>query len=179
MPTINDYVGYDLEWVKPNWLKNDYELRVNGNSVLGQMRMHGGSRAEAWMPEYNVSLQRKGFWKPTLAVTQLETQRLIATLSRLGNGGALDFADGQTQQYVWTKPRIFSAEHRWIDSAGRPVLHVQSSSWKTSVKITFEPVASQSAGLGLLVVIAGFLAIIAYQEAANAAATTTVVTAGS
>jgi hypothetical protein len=46
------------------------------------------------------------------------------------------------------------------------------------VKIAFEPVASQSAGLGMLVVIAGFLAIIAYQEAANTAATTTVVTAG-
>lgn len=178
MQTIHDYIGYELEWVKSSWLKSEYDLRVNGRTVVGQMRAHGGSRAEAWIPEGAFSLQRKGFWKPTLAVTQLETQMPTATLSRLGNGGALNFADGQTQQYIWTKPRVFSAEHRWIDSTGRPVLHVRSSSWKTNVKITFEPIAHQSAGLGLLVVIAGFLAIIAYQEAANTAATTTVVTTG-
>jgi hypothetical protein len=178
MQSMRDFVGYELEWMKPNWLKNQYDLRLNGTTILGQMHMHGGSRAEAWVPEHNLALQRQGFWRPTLLVSELETQMPIAVLSRLGNGGALNFSDGQTQQYVWTKPHIFSAEHVWVDSAGRPVLHAQSSSWKTNVKITFEPIASQSAGLGLLVVIAGFLAVIAYQQASSAASTSTIVSAG-
>lgn len=172
MRSIRDFVGYELEWVKPRWLRNEYELRVDADEPLAYLRLHGGLRAEAWLADGNFSMERKGFWKPKLLVTWAGTQMPVAELSRMGNGGALDFADGQTQQYIWTRARLLSAEHFWADSAGQPVLHVYPSSWKFHAKVTFEPVASQMRELGLLTVLAGFLAIIAYQESETVAATT-------
>ena len=176
MQPIRDYVGYELEWVRPRWLRREFELWANGGETgepLGWFAMKGGAKAEGVIAEGNFSFRRQGFWKPTLLVTQTETQMPIATLSRIGNGGTLDFADGQTQQYTWKKARMLSSEHLWIDSAGQSVMHVYPSNWKASVKITFEPVASQIPEVGLLTLLGGFLAILASEEAA---ATTTVAT---
>lgn len=175
MQIIRDFVGYELEWVKPNWLRNEYELRADENTTLARMRLRGGAGAEVAVAGGAFSIQRKGFWRPKLLVTQGDPPMPIATLSRIGNGGALDFSDGQTQQYVWKKARMLSGEYLWVDSAGRPVLHAYPSNWKDRVRITFEPIASQSARIETLTMLAGFLAILAYEEAATAAATTTVI----
>jgi hypothetical protein len=177
MQIIRDFVGYELEWVKANWLRNEYILRADENTVLAQMRMRGSAGAEVAVAGGVFSIQRKGFWKPKLLVTQGDPALLIATLSRIGNGGALDFEDGQTQQYVWKKARALSSEYLWEDSAGRPVLHAYPSSWKDRVRLAFEPLASQSARVEVLTLLAGFLTIIAYENAANAAATTTTIIA--
>lgn len=175
MRIIRDFVGYELEWVKPNWLRNEYVLRADENTLLAQMRVRGGAGAEAAVAGGVFGIQRKGFWRPKLLVTQGDPPMPVATLSRIGNGGALDFADGQTQQYVWRKARLLSGEYLWVDSAGRPVLHAYPSGWKDRVRITFEPVASQSARIEVLTLLAGFLAIIAHEDAATTAATTTVI----
>ena len=176
MRLIRDYVGYELEWVKPNWLRNEYVLRADENTVLAEMRMRGSASAEVAVAGGAFGIQRKGFWRPKLLVTQGDPPLLVATLSRIGNGGTLDFEDGQTQQYVWKKARALSSEYFWEDSAGRPVLHAYSSSWKNRVKIAFEPVASQSARVEVLTMVAGFLTIIAYQDAETTAASTAGIT---
>ena len=179
MQPIRDYVGYELEWVKQHWLRREFALWVNGDQAgeagaeMGWLAMKGGAKAEGMIAEGNFSFRRQGFWKPTLLVTQTETQMPIATLSRIGNGGTLDFADGQTQQYTWKKAHLLSSEYLWIDSAGQTVMHVYPSNWKSSVKITFEPVASKMPDVGLLTLLGGFLAILAIEESA---ATTTVAT---
>jgi hypothetical protein len=175
MHIIRDFVGYQLEWVKSNWLRNEYELRADETAVLARMRLRGGAGAEVAVAGGNFSVQRKGFWRPKLLVTQGDTLMPVAVLSRMGSGGTLDFADGRTQQYVWRRVRSFSSEYLWVDSAGRPVLHAYPSSWKDRVRITFEPVASQSARVEVLTLLAGFLAIIAHEDAATSAATTTTV----
>lgn len=179
MLIIRDFVGYELEWVKPNWLRNEYELRADENTVLAQMRLHGSAGADVAVAGGFFGIQRKGFWRPKLLVTQGDPPMLIADLSRIGNGGTLDFADGQTQQYAWKRAHMLGSEYLWEDSAGHPVLHAYPSNWKNRVKITFEPVASYSARIEVLTILAGFLAIIAYEEAAVTAATTTpIITSG-
>lgn len=172
MQIIRDYVGYELEWVKPNWLRNEYVLRADENTFLAQMRMRGSAGAEVAVAGGAFGIQRKGFWKPKLLVTQGDPPLLVATLSRIGNGGTLDFADGQTQQYVWRKARALSNEYFWEDSAGRPVLHAYPASLKNRVRIAFEPIASQSARVEVLTLVAGFLTIIAYEDAATTTAST-------
>ncbi|HEU5347603.1 MAG TPA: hypothetical protein VFU63_03215 [Ktedonobacterales bacterium] len=178
MRAIRDYVGYELEWVRSRWFRGEYELRLGGGEPLAYLRMHGGLRAEASLVDGNFSLRRKGFWKPKLLITQTETQLPVAELSRVGSGGTLDFADGQTQQYVWRKAGTLSTEYFWVDSAGWPVLHIYPSMWKFSAKVAFEPVASQIGEIGLLTLLAGFLAIIAYQESAATVTATAIMTAG-
>ncbi len=175
MQIIRDFVGYELEWVKPNWLRNEYALRAGENTELARVRLRGAAGAEVTVAGGNFSIQRKGFWRPKLLVTQGDTQIPVAVLSRIGNGGTLDFADGRTQHYVWKRARMLGGEYFWEDSAGRPVLHAYPSSWKDHVRITFEPVASQSARIEVLTLLAGFLAIIAYEEAAASAVITTVI----
>lgn len=172
MQIIRDYVGHELEWVKANWLRNEFILRADENTILAEMRMRGSAGAEVMVAGGAFGIQRKGFWRPKLLVTQGDPPLLIATLSRIGNGGTLDFEDGQTQQYVWRKARALSNEYYWEDSAGRPVLHAYPSSWKNHVRIAFEPVATQSARIEVLTLAAGFLPIIAYQDAATTAAST-------
>lgn len=171
MQIIHDFVGYELEWVKPNWLRHEYELRVDENTLLAHMRLRGSAGAEVLVAGGSFGMQRQGFWKPTLLVTQGDTQTPIAVLSRIGNGGTLDFADGQTQQYIWKRAHMLGTEYLWLDSAGRPVLHVYPSSWKARVKIIYEPIANHSARVEVLTLLAGFLAIIAYEESATTIAT--------
>lgn len=178
MHIIRDFVGYELEWVKSNWLRNEYELRADENTVLAHMRMRGSSGAAMAVAGGSFTVQRQGFWKPKLVVTQGETQAPVAVLSRIGNGGTLDFADGRTQHYIWTRAHMLGTEYCWVDSAGRPVLHAYPSSWKNRINITFEPVASQSARVEVLTLLAGFLAIIAYEEAATTTATTATIFGG-
>lgn len=114
------------------------------------------------------SFQVKGFLRRRVLISRLEDQAPVAVLSRLGSGGTLDFADGRTQPFVWRKPRALSNEHLWLDSAGQMVAHVHPSNWSFNVKISFESAASQAPELGLLALLAGFLAVIANQDAAVA-----------
>jgi hypothetical protein len=179
MQIIRDYVGHELEWVKANWLRNEFILRADENTILAEMRMRGSAGAAVAVAGGAFSIQRKGFWRPKLLVTQGDPPLLIATLSRIGNSGTLDFEDGQTQQYVWRKARALSNEYYWEDSAGRPVLHAYPSNWKNHVRIAFEPVATQSARIEVLTLAAGFLTIIAYQDVATTAATTTTIVGSS
>ena len=76
------------------------------------------------------------------------------------------------QRYTWKRAHMLGSEYLWEDSAGRTMLHAYPSNWKNRVKITFEPLASHSARIEVLTMLAGFLAIIAYEEAAVTAATT-------
>lgn len=172
MQIIRDFIGYEQEWVKSNWLRNEYDLRVDENILLAQMRLRGSAGADVAVAGGSFGVKRKGIWRPRLLVTQGDPPVEVATLSRPGNGGALVFADGHTQQYVWKRAHMLGSEYLWEDSAGRPVLHAYPSSWKSRVKMTFEPIANSSARIEVLTLLAGFLAIIAYEEASTVAAIT-------
>ena len=178
MQIIRDFVGHELEWVKPNWLLNDFDLRPDESTILAQMRLRGSAGAEVAVAGGAYAIQRQGFWKPKLLVTQGDPPLAVATLARIGDGGALDFSDGRTQQYVWRRARTLSASYFWEDSAGRPVLHAYPSELKDRIRITFEPVASQSARVEVLIMLAGFLTIIAYEPGAAPSGRTPTIDAG-
>lgn len=172
MRTIQEYANQELVWVKPYWFKGVYELRTaedregaEQSEPLAQFRVTGLRHCEGTVAEGSFYFQQIGVWQPKLVITQGEIPTPLVTLSSLGNGGTLTFADGRTQRYVWRKARGLSNQHMWVDERRHAVVHVHPEAWKSSVKLRVKPRAGQNAGLGLLVLLAGYLVIQAWNTA--------------
>jgi hypothetical protein len=170
MRAIADCINQELVWVQPKLLEGEYELRQDGGEPVALLQRHGSSRAEGMVEEGSFSFQRLGFWRPKIVVVKGKTQEPVAVLSSLGDGATLDFADSRRLPYVWKKVRPLGWEYLWMDSAGKPVVYAHAMTMDSSVKLSFEPQASQIADLGLLVLLAEFLVILARQNAIMVAA---------
>src|SRR5689334_16162178 len=100
MKSSNDYSGRELQWVHPNLLGAEYELRA-GEEVLARLHWKGAltSRALAETADGSWAIERKGI-SQTTTVLALDTGKELATITRGISGQAtLLFADGR--EYRW------------------------------------------------------------------------------
>lgn len=163
MKSINDYSGQELQWVHPNLLSAEYELRA-GDELLARLhwkgaftsRVHGETADGSWV------IERRGI-RQTITVLALDAQTELATIKRGMSGQAkLLLADGR--QYTWQCTSFWRDVWTWVNTEGTPLLHV-----KRGVHVQLEPAAQGLPDLALLTTLGWYLHKQQAEEAAIAA----------
>src|SRR5205823_3726418 len=120
----NDYIGQELQWVHPNLLSSEYELRA-GDEVLARLHWKGGltSRVLAETADGSWAIERKGI-RQTITVLALDAYTELATITRGMSGQAtLLLADGR--EYRWQSTSFWRDVWTWVNSEGTPLLHLK------------------------------------------------------
>jgi hypothetical protein len=171
MPSLREFAGQELRWVRPHFFQNMYELRAGDEAVatvrcVGVFRTYdvGVAEGQQW------TFRRAGsVWKSWTAIYSGEVQEVneqtqpVATYTRVRGGGQLTFSDGRS--YTWTAVSRWRSIWAWTGPDGVPLLTM-----KTSKRLTIAPEAIDLPELPLLVLFAFHLMRIAEEQAAASAA---------
>src|SRR5205085_1206053 len=162
MKSINDYSGQELQWVHPNRLRAEYELRA-GEEVLARLHWKGAltSRVLAETADGSWAIERKGITQ-SITVLALDADRELATITRGISGQAtLLFADGR--EHRWQSTSFWRDVWTWVNSEGTPLLHL-----KRGAHVQLEPAAQGLPELVLLTALGWYLHKQQEEEAAIA-----------
>jgi len=114
-----EFLSRDLEWVQPNALKFEYELRA-GDEVAATLKFRSsfGTHATAQSADGTWTMKRVGFFQTHVTVREsgAETDLAVFRNNTWRSGGTLEFPDGRhyrASTNLWqTKYHIQSAEDR-------------------------------------------------------------------
>jgi hypothetical protein len=151
MKSINDYSAQELQWVHPNLLSAEYELRA-GDEVLARLHWKGAltARVHAETADGSWMIERKGF-RQTITVLAPDAHTELATIKRGMSGQAtLLFADGR--EYRWHCTSFWHDVWTWINNEDTPLLHL-----KRGVQVHLEPAAQGLPDLALLTALSWYL----------------------
>ena len=68
MRAIRNATNHELEWISPQLLSDEYELRIRDGELLAKLVMHGSNSADAVCVEGSFRFQRKGLFKTQTVV---------------------------------------------------------------------------------------------------------------
>lgn len=174
MPSLRDFVGQPLRWVRPRFFRNAYELRV-GDTTLATVSRNGvfKSRTQATADDQQWTFTREGFLKPRLVVYPGDLSDFgvpgmppqpLASLRRNWKGtGELIFNDGRS--YSWISTGFWRSTWSLVAPWGAVLLTM-----KKGHVLEIAPAARDLPELPLLALFAFYVVIIAEEEAAAAAA---------
>jgi hypothetical protein len=151
MKSINEYSGQELQWVHPNLLRSEYELRA-GDKVLARLHWKGTltARVHAETTDGSWMIERKGI-RQTITVVALDAHTELATIKRGMSGQAtLLFADAH--EYKWHCTSFWHDVWTWVHTEGTPLLHL-----KRGVHVHLEPAAHDLPDLALLTTLGWYL----------------------
>ncbi len=137
MKSINECIGQELQWIHPNVLNGEYELR-GGDELFARFQWKGAFRSQVCVETTN------GNWKivqkgvsQTITVLSLDTQTELATIKRSISGQGTSF-----WRDVWT----------WLNNEGTSLLHLIRGSC-----VQLEPAAQDLPDLALLTTLGWYL----------------------
>jgi hypothetical protein len=163
MKSINDYSGQELQWIHPNLLSAQYQLRA-GEEVLARLHWQGAftSRVHVDTADGSWMIERKGI-RQTITVLALDSHTELATITRGISGQAtLLFADGR--EYRWQCSSFWRDVWTWVNTESTPLLHV-----KRGAHVQLEPAAQGLPDVTLLSALGWYLHKQQEEEAAIAA----------
>jgi hypothetical protein len=163
MKSINDYSGQELQWVHPNLLTAQYDLRA-GDEVLARLHWKGAltSQVVAETADGSWVIERKGI-RQIITVVALDVQTELATIkSGMSGQATLLFADGR--EYRWQCTSFWRDVWTWVNTEGTSLLHL-----KRGAKVHLEPAAQGLPDLALLTALGWYLHKQQEEEAAIAA----------
>ena len=164
-------MGQDLRWVKPRWLKREYELHAGDslaatlawtrrNEALG--RWAGGQyrfRQEGWLRARTLVYRGSGGTETTD-----EHAEPVATSAR--RGSTLTLSDGRT--LLWKQPKRLTSERVWVDQSGNELVRFRPFAWTGANTVTIYPGAAPEAEVALVLLLGQYLLVLAAEEAAAA-----------
>lgn len=174
MPSLRDFVGQPLRWIRPRFFRNTYELRI-GDTTLATVSRNGvfKSRTLATADEQQWTFTREGFLKPRLVVypgdlsdsgeSGVSSQPLASFKRNWKGAGELIFNDGRS--YSWVSTGFWRSTWSLVAPWGVTLLTM-----KRRHVLEIAPAASDLPELPLLALFAFYVAIVAEEEAAAAAA---------
>jgi hypothetical protein len=128
MKFLNEYIGQELQWVHPNLLSAEYELRA-GDALLARLQCKGALTLQVVVEAADGSwvIERKGI-RQTITVLALDTQTELATIRRGMSGQAtLLFADGR--EYRWQCTSFWRDVWTWVNTEATPLLHLKRGAY--------------------------------------------------
>jgi hypothetical protein len=175
MKRLYDFCGQELEWKRPHWTKNEYELCI-GDEVLARLRWEKliSPHAIAEVSGTEWLFKREGFWQTKAAIYHTEGNMVeatipVATIQRGMSGkGTLIFPDGR--EYRWVNTRFWRGEWTWFTNENVPLIHLERK------RLVIEPMASSLPELPLLVTFGYYLLKLTERDTASAAAGTVIIT---
>ena len=171
MQPLNTSVAATLQWFKPSWRKQQYELR-DGAAVVATLTINGWMNAATGATMQAIDrLQRVGFWKQHITINDGTTGAPLATYVPhwSGSRGELTFVNGEV--YRRTQHGFWRPETEWIDAQGQWLCRA-TANWQSKMRVTLNPETAARPALGLLLVLTQYLMAVAATEAATVAATT-------
>jgi len=164
--------GAALRWARPKRSELRYELHA-GEAVVATLAWARGSRAIGQWAEACYWFNRQGWFRPRTVVRsaageaaeQEEQAEIVATFAH--RGGILSFPDGRT--LLWKRPRRWTNERIWADSAGREIARFHPVAWGTATTLTIQQALASAPELPLLAMLGQYLIVLDAQEAAVAA----------
>ena len=151
MKSINDHSGQELQWVHPNVLRSEYELRA-GDELLARLSYKGAltSQVRAETADGSWVIDRKGL-RQVITVLPLGAHTELATIKRGMSGQAtLLFPDGR--EYAWQCTSFWRDVWTWLNHEGSPLLHL-----KRGAHVQLEPAAQDIPELALLTILGWYL----------------------
>ena len=114
MRSLFEVSSEELRWVKPKWLKRQYELRA-GEEVVATLVRSGGAGAIGEWSGGRYAFSQKGWFNPRILVDDDATADVNAPLATfIRRGGVLTLDDGRT--LFWVKPGFWEEQtcvERW------------------------------------------------------------------
>jgi hypothetical protein len=170
MQSLSDSGGAELRWVKPKWLKRQYELRA-GEEVVATLARVGGTGAIGEWSGGRYSFSQKGWFRQRILVSPepaMDAEAPRATFTR--RDGVLTFADGRT--FYWKKPSVWRSKRVWTDGEAS-LVGIDPASGYAEPHVTITPEGAQLVELPLLLLLGQYLIVRAREEADAASAATT------
>lgn len=162
--------GGELRWIKPKWLKRQYELRA-GEEVVATLVRSGGSGAIGEWSGGRYIFSQKGWLNARILVSDGAAKGAGAPLVTFTRrGGVLTLADGRT--LLWVKPGFWKSKRVWSHGVAALVKFDPASGY-ASPQVTITEEGARLAELPLLLLLGEYLIVRAREEADAASATTT------
>jgi hypothetical protein len=179
MQTLYDVDGSaELRWIKPRRSRRQFELHAGEAVVATLTRTRGAEAIGQWAGE-QYRFGRQGWFRQRIVVHRTPaadapdpTIAPDALLATFVHRDTLAFADGRT--FLWQKPKRWTNERVWVDSAGAVLARFAPGRGQTTVTLASEPRAARSPELPLLLLLGQYLLVLAAQDA-EAASTAAVV----
>jgi hypothetical protein len=151
MKSINECIGQELQWIHPNVLSGEYELR-GGDELFARFQWKGAFRSQVCVETTNGNwkIVQKGM-SQTITVLSLDTQTELATIKRSMSGKAtLLTPDGR--KYRWQCTSFWRDVWTWLNNEGTSLLHLIRGS-----RVQLEPAAQDLPDLALLTTLSWYL----------------------
>ncbi len=175
MPTLQDVIGQELTWEQPALFKRIYELRMS-ETVFATLTWQRGWRSVADLktPYQQWTIQRQGFWRPRIIVSD-NAGTVIARLTHRWSSGTLTFANGAA--YTIKRQGFWNGEWFWLTPQETPALRIKPR-WGGSrrARVVVEPTGAALPELPILAGVGWYLLIQMADEAVAASAATTAAT---
>jgi hypothetical protein len=176
MQRLHDIDGSaELRWIKPKRSQRRFELHA-GEAVVATLTWTRGASAIGRWADEQYRFGRQGWFRQRVLVHEGDgdasgvPDEPIATFAQ--RGGTLTFSDGRT--FLWQKPKRWTNERVWVDSAGAVLARFSPANGQTTVTLASEPQVARAPELPLLVLLGQYLLVLAAQDA-EAASTAAVV----
>jgi hypothetical protein len=170
MRSLFEVSSEELRWVKPKWLKRQYELRA-GEEVVATLVRSGGAGAIGEWSGGRYAFSQKGWFNPRILVDDDATADVNAPLATfIRRGGVLTLDDGRT--LFWVKPGFWKSKRVWSDGAAS-LIEFDPASGYASPQVTTTAEGARLAELPLLLLLGEYLIVRAREEADAASAATT------
>jgi hypothetical protein len=98
MMRITELIGQKLQWIQPNALRMDFELRAGDTAVATlRFRHRSGSFATAESSDGSWTFKRVGFWQTRVTIRESGAESDLAVFRNgtWGGGGTLELPDGR------------------------------------------------------------------------------------
>jgi hypothetical protein len=164
MKSLNEFIGQELQWVRPHLLRSEYELRA-GDELLARIYLKGAFKSQVYVEsaDGHWMIERKGL-RQTISILLPDTYTELATIKRgRSDQATLFFPDGR--EYRWQRTSFWHDGWTWLNNEGTPLLHV-----KRGAHIQLEPAAQGLPELALLITLGWYLHKQQQEEAATIAA---------
>ncbi|GCE15935.1 hypothetical protein [Tengunoibacter tsumagoiensis] len=163
MDNLRNYIGQELQWRHPKFLKPDYELHTQDTIVLHIHRQgYAGNQALVEADENRWLLDRRGFRKKFF-ILDPQTQAEVATIKGGISGKAtVLFPDGR--EYKWQSMSFWRSTWGWFTS--EDVLLIQQ---KRGARVELTPNSQDVPEIALLVALGWYLTRLAAEDASSTA----------
>jgi hypothetical protein len=152
MKTINEYKDQELQWIHPNKLKDEYELR-GGDEAFARFHLNGASSSHQIVAETangRCIIKRKGFGQ-TITILDLDSQSELATIKR-GMSGQSTLLTTDGREYRWRCTSFWRDVWTWLNNEDTPLLRLIRGS-----RVQLEPAAQDLPDLALLATLGWYL----------------------
>lgn len=176
MVKIADLAGHVLTWVQPDFLKMEYELRLEDEQPVASLvfRSSFGTFATAESGDGCWTFKRVGFWQNKASIRACNAEMDLAEFHNAtwSNGGTLVYPNGRhfkATTNFWMTQLHFLLEDE-------PLVNMKiKSGFKLSAEVSLLPAGLQQPELPVLTLFGWYLAVMLSNDAAAAVAVTAAV----